>query len=87
MFSRHTNKFGRVIYPPSLGWVPLGSPHDVDSMTLRFVAMHTLLGAPPSPGCPPVLVDFREVRLGDSLSAILVGCLEKVCDILDGTLY
>ena len=56
-------------------------------MTLRFVAMHTLLGAPPSPGCPPVLVDFREVRLGDSLSAILVGCLEKVCDILDGTLY
>lgn len=51
-------------------------------MTLRFVAMHTLLGAPPSPGCPPGLADFREVGL-NSLRAISVECLEKVCDRLD----
>lgn len=51
-------------------------------MTLRFVAMHILLMAPPSPGCPPGLVDFWEVGL-NSLRAISVECLEKVRDILD----
>jgi len=52
-------------------------------MALRFVVMHTLLGAPPSPGCPPGLVDLWEVGLNDSFRAISVERLEKVRDILD----
>lgn len=52
----HNRKFGRVVYPPSLGEAPLDAPHDVDGMTLRFIVLQTLLGAPPSPGCG--LVNF-----------------------------